>query len=203
MDKIIKSVDRIGKDYLDKSFSFHRGTNKFVAKSADMSKAVNSRKIEAEQVNVIKFFDDIWLYIEIKYLPRTDKKKKVPNIFFSLSVFQGDSYDDKKIQLFRAEWDNYDEPSDKHPQPHWHIYTKKEERKKDFKDEIEESSSFETFLEDKNTLNINKFHFAMNAQWSEKKPDVHSVLVENDLINWFEGLLNHLKQELEYVKKKK
>ena len=44
-------------------------------------------------------------------------------------------------------------------------------------------------------VNTDRFHFAMNGQWSENKSDIHSISTESDLINWFRGLLNHLKKE--------
>ncbi len=206
MDKIIAELIKVGRDYFGESFSFYQKQNIFFATSNNMSSAINNRKNEANQVNAINWFEYLWLYIEIKFTPKVDKKQIIPNIFFSLSVFQGEISDDRKLQLFRAEWDNYDELSDKHPQPHWHIYIQKEALIADnFEEEIEEGSNqFNEFLESEGNkiLNVDRFHFAMNGQWSENKTDVHSISVESDLINWFRGLLNHLKKELEYVKMK-
>ena len=206
MNKIIKELTKVGKDYFDNSFHFHQIANSFIAKSDFMSSAVNNKKNDAQKVNVLNLFDDLWFYIEVRYIYKNGKKKIIPNIFFSLSVFQGEKSDEKKVQLFRAEWDNYDEPNDKHPQPHWHVYTKKEDAiTEDFEEKIrKEKDTFNDFLESgKNKIiNTDRFHFAMNGQWSDNKPDVHSVSVESDLINWFRGLLNHLKKELQYAKMK-
>ena len=206
MDKIITELIKIGKDYFDNSFHFKQVSNSFVAKSNFMSFAINNKKNDAQKVNVINWFDDLWFYIEIKYIPKIDKKEIIPNIFFSLSVFQGEISDEKKVQLFRAEWDNYDEPNNEHPQPHWHIYTQKEDlTAENFEEEIQqETNPFNEFLEsDRNKIiNTDIFHFAMNGQWSENKSDVHSISIESDLTNWFRGLLNHLKKELKYVKMK-
>jgi hypothetical protein len=206
MDKIILELTKIGKDYFGRSFSFHQNMNVFVAKSDNMSFAINNWKSDALQVNVINWFDDLWLYIEIKFIPKIDRKIIIPNIIFTLSVFQGQASDDRKLQHFRAEWDNYDEQSDKHAQPHWHIYSQKEIfSSEDFNKEVEsEENLFNEYIEDNanKIINTDRFHFAMNGQWSENKSDVHSVSIESDLINWFRGLLNHLKKELEYVKEK-
>ncbi len=206
MDGIITELIKVGKDYFGESFSFHQSKNLFIATSNYISYAINNRKNDAQKVSVIKWFDDLWLSIEVKFIPKVSKKRIIPNIFFSLSVFQGEISDEKKLQLFRAEWDNYDEQSDKHPQPHWHIFTQREEFiSEDFNEEIErETNLFNEFLEsDRNKrINTDRFHFAMNGQWSDNKTDVHSILVESDLANWFRGLLNHLKKELEYVKEK-
>lgn len=206
MDKIITELKKIGKDYFDNSFNFKQVSNSFVAKSDFMSFAINNKKNDPQKVNVINWFDDLWFYIEIKYVPKIDKKEIIPNIIFSSSVFQGEMSDKRKLQLFRAEWDNYDEPSDKHPQPHWHIYTQREEIiEENFEEQIRgEKNPFNEYLESNGNkiVNTDRFHFAMNGQWSENKSDVHSISIESDLTNWFRGLLNHLKKELEYVKRK-
>ncbi len=206
MDRIVAELIKIGKDYFGNSFHFKQIANSFVAKSDFMSSAINNRKNDAQKVNVINCFDDLWLFIEVKFIPKIDKKEIIPNIFFTLSVFQGEISNERKLQLFRAEWNNYDELNEKHPQPHWHIYTQREELTvENFDEEIrQETNLFNEFLEsDKNKIiNTDRFHFAMNGQWSDNKTDVHSISVESDLINWFRGLLNHLKKELEYVKEK-
>jgi hypothetical protein len=49
---------------------------------------------------------------------------------------------------------------------------------------------------------IEKFHFAMNGQWSLNNSDVHKISTETELTNWFAGILNHIKKELEYLKVK-
>lgn len=206
MNNIITELVRVGKDYFGNSFHFYQSAYLFIAKSASMSSAINNRKNDAQKINAINWFDDLWLFIEIKFIPKVSKKRNIPNIFFSLSVFQGEISDEKKLQLFRAEWDNYDESNDKHPQPHWHIYSKKDYViAENFIDEIEQvANPFNKFIEDgrNKVLNTDRFHFAMNGQWADNKTDVHSISVHSDLINWFKGLLNHLKKELEYVKEK-
>jgi len=204
MEKIITELTKIGKDYFGQSFSFYQNKNIYVATSNNISSAINNRKNDAQQVNVINWFDDLWLFNELRFIPKIRKKSIIPSISFSLSVFQGQASDDRKLQLFRAEWDNYAEQSDKHPQPHWHIYNQKEiSSSEDFNSEIEsEKNLFNEYIEDDGSkiINIDRFHFAMNGQWSDNKTDVHTISVESDLTNWFQGLLNHLKKELAYVK---
>ncbi|MEA2095955.1 MAG: hypothetical protein U9P73_04585 [Candidatus Cloacimonadota bacterium] len=206
MDRIIAELTKVGKDYFGNSFHFNQSTYFFIAKSDFMSSAINNRKNDAQKINAINWFDDLWLFIEIKFIQKVSKKRIIPNIFFSLSVFQGEISDEKKLQLFRADWDNYDESNDKHPQPHWHIYSKKDDViAENFNEEIEQAENpFNEFIEDgrNKVLNTDRFHFAMNGQWSDNNTDVHSISVDSDLINWFKGLLNHLKKELEYVKEK-
>jgi hypothetical protein len=197
---------KIGKDYFDNSFHFKQVYNSFIAKSNNMSNAINNKKNDSQKVNVIKWSDNLWIYIEIKYVPKIDKEKSIPNIIFTLSAFHGEMSDEKKLQLFRAVWDNYDGPNDKHPQPHWHIYSQiEEESEENFEEQLsKEKNPFNKYLESNSNkiINTDRFHFAMNGQWSENKSDVHSISKESDLINWFRGLLNHLKKELEYVKMK-
>ena len=172
------------------------------------SSAVNYDKNNAREIKVLKWFDDFWVYIEIKFIPKQctrRKKKQLPNIFFTLSVFQGKNNDNIKIQLFRAEWDNYEDLSDKHPQPHWHIYPF-HKYVEDFIESIkEDEEDFNSLLQNKNfpeIINLKKIHFAMNGRWSENKADVHKINAESDLLNWFSGVLNHIKKQLEYVNEK-
>ena len=208
MENIISTLNKIGKDYINTDFIFHKKEIfLYVSSGNNISQAINVRKNDSQQVNVANWFDDFWLYIELRYVPKSTKSKKgVPNIFFSLSVFQGEADDIEKIQLFRAEWDNYETLSNNHPQPHWHFYTRKdiEDLKKTFTELIDSpDDNFEDFIKsDKKIVDIERFHFAMNGQWSVNNSDVHKISIENDLTNWFAGLLNHIKRELDYLKVK-
>jgi len=206
MDKIIAKLNRIGKDYIDDTFSLHRrDPYTFIINGNTISPAINQKKNENKVVNVVNWFDDFWLYVEIRFVLNGRKKRQsIPNIFFTLSAFQGNTSVESKVQLFRAEWDNYEDLSDKHPQPHWHIYTQREivETPKSFAEIIDAADeNFEDYIEkDNQIVNIDKFHFAMNGQWSNKNSDVHKIETGTDLTNWFEGVLNHMKMELEYIK---
>ena len=205
MENIISTLNKICKDYINTEFVFHKKESfLYVNSGNNLSPAINIRKNDNQQVNVSNWFDDFWLYIELRYVPKPIKSKKsIPNIFFSLSVFQGEIDDIEKVQLFRAEWDNYEIPSNNHPQPHWHFYTRKdiEDLKKTFSELVESTEdNFEDFIKsDKELVDIEKFHFAMNAQWSSNNPDVHKISSEDELANWFAGVLNHIKKELEYL----
>jgi len=205
MEKTIKNLIKIGRNYFGESFSLIPKKNIFYSSSNNPSKAINIRKNDKIPVNVVNWFDDIWVYIEIKFVPNL-KKRAFPNTFFSLSIFQGDKNDNEKTQLFRAEWDNYPDNKNSHSQPHWHIYPHKYNMKvyKDFEDFLKLSEKDKDFLSfkksDKDLIEINKFHFAMNGQWSEKKSDIHTISEMSDLTSWFSGLLNHLKIELKELK---
>ncbi len=207
MDKTISSLIKIGKNYFGESFSLIPKNNVFLSSNDNPSAAINVRKNTKLPIKVINWFDDIWIYIEIKFIPNP-QNRLFPNTFFSLSVFQGTVDDNEKTQLFRAEWDNYPKKDNTHSQPHWHIYPHKYKTKthQDFEDFIEFTEKDDDFLSfknnDKDLVEINKFHFAMNGQWSQNMSDIHSITEMNDLTNWFSGLLNHIKRELEYVKEK-
>lgn len=205
MDRTIKKMIQIGQNYFGESFSFTQKNNVFNSSSNNQSKALNVRKNQKILVNVINWFDDVWVYIEIKFVPNP-QKRTFPNTYFSLSVFQGSVDDYEKTQLFRAEWDNYPENNNWHSQPHWHIYPHKYKMKvhQDFEyflELSEKDNDFHSFKNcDKDLVEINKFHFAMSGQWSRNEPDIHTIEKISDLTNWFSGLLNHLKKELKYLK---
>jgi len=205
MDKTIENLIKFGKNYFRDNFYFRPNNNVFYSSSDNQSNAINILKNNKVPIKVVNWFDDIWVYIEIKFVPNP-KKGAFPNTYFSLSVFQGNIDDDEKTQLFRAEWDNYPDNKNFHSQPHWHIYPYKYKIKihQDFEDFLELSEKDDDFLSfkgnNKDLVEINKFHFAMNGQWSKNNSEFHSISEENDLTNWFNGLLNHIKMELEYVK---
>lgn len=207
METVISKLNKISKDYISSDFFFQRKDHQlFVNSGRNISTAVNIRKNNNQQISVSNWFDDFWLYIELRHTLKSKKPvKSMPNIFFSLSVFQGEADDFEKTQLFRAEWDNYETVSDKHPQPHWHFYTRGdiEDFKKTFPEFIiPEEKDFEDFIKsDKAIVDIKKFHFTMNGQWSMNKSDFHKISNESELTNWFAGLLNHIKKELKYLRK--
>jgi len=208
MESIVSKLNAISKDYISSDFIFHKKESfLYVSSGNSISSAINVRKNNRQQVNVSSWFDDFWLYIELRYIPNSTRSKKdIPNIFFSLSVFQGEADDIEKVQLFRAEWDNYEIPSNNHPQPHWHFYTRKdiEDLKKTFTELLDSpDDNFEDFIKsNKEIVDIERFHFAMNGQWFSNGSDVHKISSENELTNWFSGILNHIKKELEYLKVK-
>lgn len=166
------------------------------------SDAYNDYGNDSEKVNVVKWFSDYWLFVEIRF---GDSK----GICITLSVFQGEESDSSKNQLFRAEWDDYQDGSALHPQPHWHFLSNKS---------VEKSvSSFAEFAPDNinitfdqllneeksKIIDLSKFHFAMNGDWNNTSVHIHSVNNENSLAQWFGGLLAYLKTELEYIDEKR
>jgi hypothetical protein len=234
MNTLIRKLNEIGQDYFNESIFKLRQKNITTWIIDGKNCAVNYYNNDAPVVKVLKWFDDFWLFLEIRFIKVNKNEYKKPKekdkrdefinllktqfikfnddffqIFFSLSIFQGSIDNNNKIQLFRAEWDNWESLSDRHPQPHWHIYPTHKYVEGNYRELIKKyekgEEDFNSFLQDKNfpeIINLKRFHFAMNGQWSENKPDVHKINVENDLLNWFSGVLNHIKKQLEYVKEK-
>ena len=169
--------------------------NPFIYRIEGLSYALNRHKNNSEKIKVLHWFDDFWIFLELKFMGN--------NTFISLSVFQGNDQDETKHQLFRAEWDDYNNPDEIHPQPHWHITSDYaiEETFKDFSDSFDNGSSFLTFEAVKSEIiNIRKIHFAMNGNWQNGESHAHSIDDNIKITKWFQGILNHLKIELEYVK---
>ena len=169
--------------------------NRFRITGNYTSKAINHYNDISEEINVIKWFDDFWIYIDIRFEDQ--------NIFISLSIFQGVETDNTKHQLFRAEWDDYNNKEEKHPQPHWHI-TSNQVIENTFEElaSIADSDSFVNLLKEEKSkiININKIHFAMNGNWINNESEIHSLNIEEKIIRWFQGLFSHIKVQLEYVK---
>jgi hypothetical protein len=201
--KIILGIGKTSKNFFsESSFYLHSiNNNKYFSTGNNTSKAINHNKNTHEEINVIKWFDDFWVYMEITF---NKADNKTINIFFTLSVFEGDSHENFKTQLFRAEWDSYNNNLS-HPQPHWHFYPneKIDYAVKKFEDIIdnEESEFVESTKSKKGKgININKMHFAMSGQWDKDNGHIHCITDENELLNWYQGLMSHIKTQLEYVK---
>lgn len=210
MNTIIQELTKIGQNHIANGFALQRIGNSFTISEDKfrfkLSTAINIKKNNRNEVKVLNWFEDFWLYVKISYIPVPKPRKRkpvVPQIFFTLSIFQGNNEDNHKTQLFRAEWDNYEDTLKHHPQPHWHIYTNLKDVPENFNDYLSSSSdSFEKYIDsDNKIMRLDKFHFAMNAQWSKNKSDVHRISNCSDLANWFDGLLGHMRKELEYVKR--
>jgi len=202
--KIITDINRVSKSYFPES-SFYlepKSFYKYYSTGDYTSKAINHNKNSSEEINVVKWFDEFWIFIEISF---NQSDKKTVNTFFSLSVFEGSSHEKSKIQLFRAEWDTYNNNLF-HPQPHWHFYSHDgiENLVKDFADVIntEQSDFIQLVNKDKSKgIEINKMHFAMSALWNQEiDGHIQSISKDSDLINWYQGLLSHIKTQLEFAK---
>ena len=198
----IEALNKFFRLYFERQvfLSNEKNVNRFSYKlqgGIQTSKAINNYGNTREQINAISWFDDFWIYITINFANE--------NIFISVSVFQGNENDKKKHQLFRAEWDDYNNEEERHPQPHWHI-TSNQAIEKTFEEiaSMDEDDSFVSLLKEEKSkiIDVNKIHFAMNADWINTGVHVHSLNTEEKIIKWFSGLLSHIKIELEYAKGK-
>lgn len=168
------------------------------------SQAVNRFDYPQETVKVLKWFNDFWLYLEIKFIAEKNKiKNKISpqiNIGISLSLFQGDDSNIEKYQLFRAEWDDFNNIDEKHAQPHWHITSNQALEKTILNySGTFEKQDFISLLESekRKVFDVKNIHFAMNGNWQNKTNHIHKIESEKQLVNWLLGLLNHIRTELE------
>lgn len=120
----------------------------------------------------------------------------------SISVFQGKTADSRKNQLFRAEWDDFNKDDETRPQPHWHI-TRDKANYENFSELINsanenEKSSFELFeMSNAEIYDTKKIHFAMSSNWQNQEHFVYKIDDALKVVNWLEGLLEHIKFELQ------
>lgn len=228
MNKIVEDIKNACSYLFDEKlffFSLNKKINQvFVISGNELSPALNNHNGMFEHINTLKWFKNFWIYIEIKFVPETidskfpknlNKKEyyemldsnylKIKNQYFnvivSISVFQGGNEANEKKQLFRAEWDNY-ENNKIHPQPHWHVYP--EENKISVTNEINdfEIEEKDDFLEDVSLekIDLKRIHFAMNGQWSQNGSQIHRINDSKVLVNWFVGALGHIKEQLKETK---
>lgn len=194
---LIEEINRSCKLYFTDSTFFLRPSklNTYIISGNNSSKALNKHGNSFEEVNAIKWFEDFWVYIEFKFGNGSS--------LISLSVFQGEAIDDVKNQLFRAEWDDYNNDNEKHPQPHWHI-TSNQGIEKTFEElaGVENTDTFISLLQEERTkhIDVSKIHFAMNGNWVNGETEIHNLSDKTKLLSWLNGLLSHLKIQLEYVK---
>lgn len=124
----------------------------------------------------------------------------------SVRVFRGLYYDPNKIELFRAEWDIYQEGKDTHSQPHWHFLTGQKnninfnflenENDKILDFEVNRKSENNNF----NLDAISKIHFAMSSNWFINGSQ--SIIVKdlkNYTICWLRGLITYIIDEIKYI----
>lgn len=159
------------------------------------SVALNINKSEKQQVKVLKWFEDFWVYVNIRFIEE--------NIFVSMSIFQGKENDLIKCQLFRAEWDDYHNENEQHAQPHWHFTTgySVEQNFRQYSELFDEGKSYETFEVTKlDIIDVNIMHFAINGNWHNDDNHTHLTNSGNHLTKWFQGIFYHLSVELKYAK---
>lgn len=176
---------------------------------APCSEAFDDQGNDGDFVKVVKWFSDFWLFVDIIFIDTTGVNFADPNtVKITLSIFQGDENDNHKNQLFRAEWDDFDDQSNAHPQPHWHLIQNNksiENTVRSFIDYIPAHRDIfeEVLVDEKNKIiDLKDFHFAMQGEWSNRGSHVHYIKDENQISAWFGGLLGYLKTELEFILKK-
>ena len=161
-------------------------------------------RYDYEPVKVLRWFDKFWLYIEVKFIIDKSKigNKLLQNIHtnISISVYEGEDNDERKIQLFRAEWDDMNNPTEKHSQPHWHI-TSNQAIEKTFEEYSNhfDNGDFISLLEKEKSklVEVKNIHFAMNGNWQNDQTHVHSIDNSEKVAKWLKGLLSHIRIELE------
>lgn len=163
----------------------------------------------ASEVDVYNWFGRYYLYVEVKFIfdQIVPHRKKLPKVVvsqcsISISVFK--LLNEKIVQLFRAEWDDFNDNSSIHPQPHWHITsdTSVANTFDEYAREFGEDGFMNILNSEKEQISsLNKFHFAMKGKWDE---DItHSMPIESSkqVSDWFVWLLKSIKTELEYIDK--
>jgi hypothetical protein len=168
------------------------------------SNALNRFEIPFDSVKVLNWFDDFWLFLEVKFISleliEGRKKSKQIHTYISLSIFQGKDSDDNKYQLFRAEWDDYNNVEEKHSQPHWHITSNQaiERTFEEYSNNFDNGDFISLLEEEKQKLfDVNKIHFAMNGNWQNGETHIHKINDEQQIVKWFQGILRHMRTELE------
>ncbi len=160
-----------------------------------------------EEVKIVNLFDNYWIYMKIVFQPYEVENNKTTMtnyyIMFSLSVFYGEYSDKLKKQLFRAEWDNYENDDSSHPQPHWHFYidNQNENLQTSFSEIIDGVSDGFTQVIANENKEFQKMHFAMNGQWSNKEGHLHKIEDSEDFIKWAFGLIEHISTQLKYIER--
>lgn len=159
------------------------------------------------EVDVFHWFSNYYLYVEVKFVfdNRVPKGKRKADIVItqcsiSISVFK--SLSKKIIQLFRAEWDEYDNEQACHPQPHWHITsdTSVANTFNEYAKEFGEDGFMALLEPEKEQIaSLKKFHFAMKGKWEDDMTHSTSIESSKQVSNWFSGLLNSIRTELEYI----
>lgn len=166
------------------------------------SSALN--RYDFDPVKVFRWFDKFWIYIEVKFIIEKSKKGnkllESTHTNISLSVYEGEDNDERKVQLFRAEWDDLNNPDEKHSQPHWHITSNQaiEKTFEEYSNHFDNGDFISLLEEEKSKLfDVKKIHFAMNGNWQDNKTHVHSINNSEQVAKWLKGLLSHIRLELE------
>lgn len=193
---LIKNLNKSCRVYFHESdFRFHLKSSFYIVSTGTVcSSAYNWKKGEHSSVQVVKWFDDFWVF--------SDGSFHNGSVQLSLSIFQGKSEDDKKSQLIRAEWDQYSSNNGPHPQPHWHVTSNVafENTFEDFANTFGEDDFLAVLASEKaKTIDIGKFHFPMCANWlhSDKNP----IYIDGQkIVDWYIGLFSEIRPQLIHCK---
>jgi hypothetical protein len=193
--QIIEELNKFLKNYLNLRFQPLDSKQLGVFKLQGTSLAINYRGNDREETKVLPWFNDFYIYIEIRFLQNYTHK------LISISIFQGQENDSKKNQLFRAEWDDYNKDNESRPQPHWHITRDNAiyDRFSDFTNHNDEKEKigFENFdVVQAEVFDTKEIHFAMSGNWQNQMSPVHKLEDASKVVAWMEGLLEHIKYEL-------
>lgn len=193
--QIIEELNKFLKNYLNLRFDPLSSKQLGIFKLQGTSQAINFRGNNPEETKVLPWFADFYIYIEVRFL------KNYTHKMISISIFQGQENDDKKNQLFRAEWDDYNIDSESRPQPHWHI-TRDNAVYNNYSEfinhnEEKEKIGFENFdVVQAEVFDTKNIHFAMSGNWQNQLSPVHKIDDASKVVAWMEGLLEHIKYEL-------
>ena len=198
--ELIKSIENLFADSV--KLKIEKGHNIWILTTEGCSEALNWVRNYPEKVNAIHWFGDFYLFLSIKIIIEKvhNKKTIVPQEFcVSLSVFQGENYNNEKCQLFRAEWDGYNDENQQHAQPHWHITSSQamENSFVKYTDTFEKQEFIELLQSEKQKVfDVKKIHFAMNGDWQNNKNHINKIENEQQVVNWLQGVLTHIRTEL-------
>jgi len=163
------------------------------------------------EIPVSRLGDDIWFSVvwSWKVLEADTSKKCQYVINLSIPFFVGKAEDRKKHSIFRAEWDNYKQESERtHPQPHWHFTSVSS-----LTDELEDlcfgldDDTVNFFWKDcaRETIdsypNMAGIHYAMSERWVEDGRMISYIDNVDKIAMWINSLLQHVKFEMQYVQK--
>ena len=204
--QLIKSISCAFKHYFENGLKFILKDGAYVVEGTHST--INRFDNPIEKVKAKKWFDDMWIFIKIKFVRGDNTKEKYfPTISISFFLETSENCLD---QLFRAEWDCYENVStSQHPQPHWHITSALavEKSLEDLvSDNVEVDDPFKVFAdlveeEKKNLLKLHTMHFAMTGQWHENGNFINEIHESHVIINWMKYLFSHVRNEIEYMKK--
>ncbi|PUV23137.1 hypothetical protein [Sphingobacterium athyrii] len=175
--------------------------NIYVYRTFGNASALN--RYDYEPVKVLRWFDNFWVYVEVKFIIEKSKivNRNIENTHtnISLSVYEGQEGDDMKIQLFRAEWDDMNNPEEKHSQPHWHITSSQaiEKTFEEYSSHFDDGDFISLLEKEKDKVfDVKKIHFAMNGNWQDNQTHVHPIRSADQVTKWLKGLLAHIRLEL-------